>query len=109
MNYKYVIKRLKHQYKCIEEMGYNVFCIFPESPQPYSTFLYNKEKVDSICVVIPSKSDISEYKSLLQYKYLEDTQEKIKVMDIRNFKCSLIKQKISKLESLYKNKVINKE
>lgn len=109
MNYKYVIKRLKHQYKCIEEMGYNVFCIFPESPQPYSTFLYNKEKVDSICVVIPSKSDISEYKSLLYYKYLEDTQEKIILMDIRHFICSLINQRFSILESLYKNMVINKE
>ena len=109
MNYKYVIKRLKHQYKCVEEMGYNVFCIFPESPQPYSTFLYNKEKVDSICVIIPSKSDISEYKSLLYYKYLEDTQEKIILMDIRHFICSLINQRFSILESLYKNMVINKE
>lgn len=110
MNYKDVLKRLKHQYKYVEGLGYTIFCIFPQSPQPYITFLYNKEKVDSVCVIIPSKSDLTKSNdTMIHYKYMEETKEEIIVMDIRHYINALVNQRFDMLESLYKKMIVNKE
>ena len=110
MNKNDLFKYLRKQYNFLKEQGYNVLFLAPVRPEPYKTFLFNKDKIDSIAVIVPTfKRVLSEAKPKKYIVYDKDKQEIIILAEIRDFIAVLIEQKFLNLEVLYKELIVNKQ
>ena len=110
MNKNDLFKYLRKQYNFLKEQGYNVLFLAPVRPEPYKTFLFNENKVDSIAVIVPTfKKVLSEAKPKKYIVYNKDRQEVIILVEIRDFINVLIEQRFLNLELLYKELIVSKQ
>lgn len=95
-----IYERLKHDFKYVQNLGYEVFGVFLQGSQNYNLD-YEGSDIDTKCIVIPTLEDIVLNKKPVSTTLILEDNSHIDVKDIRLMWECFRKQNINFLEILF--------